>query len=281
MVQFTALLEAAWSRERLRPLAVVPFLVSFAYVDNLRRLGRIDGTHFGVSFGFPQPVTTVWTFVNVPQHGSGVNLPSPHEIVLFPVVAVLLGVIGAGYLGSIDAGLDGPYDFPDAVRAYAVPLVGFEFLRLAVVAVLGVVALVSLPLVLPLLVVLLVVAYLFYAAPYLVVAADVGLVDGFRRSFALAADGGPYLEFFVKYLLAVAVVSLAATPLVVNLGLPGAIIGALLLALPALTLNVATMLFVRSLVVGQPSSDRTLVGPNPDTHHGPTPPGQSNSPVDR
>lgn len=215
MVQFTALLEDAWSRERLRPLAVVPFLVSFAYVDNLRRLRRIDGTHFGVSFGFPQPVATVWTFVNVPLEGGGVNLPSMDEIVLFPVVAVLFGVVA--------------------------------------------VALVALPLAVALLVVLLVVAYLFYAAPYLVVAADVGLVEGFRRSFVLATEGGAYFEFFVKYVLAVAVVSLAATPLVVNLGVPGAVVGALLVALPALTLNVATMLFVRSLIGGSASPSQSNI----------------------
>lgn len=110
MVQLTALLEAGWSRDRLRPLGVVPF----------------------------------------------------HEIAIVPVQAVLPGVIGAGSLGSIDAGLDGPYDCPDAVRAYAVPLVG--------------------------------------------------------------------LEFFVKYLLTVAFVSLVATPLVVNLGLPGAVIGELIIS---------------------------------------------------
>lgn len=281
MVDFIALLEEAWMHEKLHRFAIVPFLVSFAYVTEFRRLARIDGTHFGVAFGFPQPIATVWTFVNVPHQGSGVNLPPPSEIVLYPVVAVVLGVVAAGYLGSIDAGLDGEYDVLDAVRAYGVPLIGYEFVHLTAIALLAGVALFALPLAVVLLVVLVVAAYLFYAAPYLVVAADVGLVEGFRRSYAFATEGGAYLSFFVKYLVAVGVVSLVATPLIVNAGVPGAVLGAVVLALPALILNVATMLFVRSIIEPpQMPTAPDVAGTNAGTGAGAGASGQSNIPVD-
>lgn len=270
MVRFTALLEEAASQAHLRPLAVVPFLASFSYVDKLRRLRTSDGVHFGVSFGFPEPIATVWTFVHVPQRdGGGVYLHTP-ELLWFPIATVLLGGMAAGYLGSIDAGLDGAYDVRRAVRSYALPLIGFEFLKLGVIGAVAAAALVAVPVAVGLLLVGLVLGYLFYAAPYLIVAADCSLVAALRRSFTLATDGGAYATFFVSYLLAVAAVSLVATPLVVNLGLLGAVLGAALAAVPALTLNVATMLFVRSLVdTGQGTPDGTgPAGPSATTMDG-------------
>lgn len=283
-MDFTALLEEAWGHERLRPLAVVPFVASFVYVDRFRRLARVEGVHFGVSFGFPQPVATVWTFVNVPARGGGVDVPSPAELALFPAVAVLLGVAAAAYLGSIDAGLDGGYDPVDAARAHALPLVAVEFLRLAAVGAVAALALVALPLVLVGLVGLLVVSYLFFAAPYLVVAADEGLLDALGRSYRWATEGGPYLEFFVKYLLTVAALSLLATPVVANLGVVGAALGAALLAPVALVLNVATMLFVRSRADGGADGNRgqgPADGPGGDQSRADGEPGgQSNISVD-
>jgi hypothetical protein len=69
------------------------------------------------------------------------------------------------------------------------------------------------------------------------------LVDAVRRSYDLSARGGAYTSFFVRYLLAVAAVSVVATPLFTT-SLVSGVVGMELLAPIYVVFNAATMLFL-------------------------------------
>jgi len=72
------------------------------------------------------------------------------------------------------------------------------------------------------------------------------LADAFRRSYDLSSRGGQYTNYFVKYLLAVAAVSLVATPLFTTTVF-GAAVGVAVLAPVCVVFNAATMLFLDDL----------------------------------
>jgi hypothetical protein len=257
MVSLTALLsEAAERTDRTLPLAAVPMVVSLLALDRLRRVTRFDGFNLGISFGFPSTVSTGWTFLSLPSGPSGptVTPTDPGVFTLVSAVGTLLtAALGAGYLGSLRRAVAGESrQFLADVRAHFLPLLllqvgvflaGLLFVGAALVTPL------LLVLVLPL---LLVVAYLFYAAPYLVVTGDRSLMSALRASYRYATAGGPYASFFARYLLVVALVSIPATPPFTSLGLVGALVGMVLLAPVGLLFDDATMSFLRDLDGGAP-----------------------------
>lgn len=244
---------------RVWPLALVPFVVSLLNVARLQTLLANTDRVFSVTFGFPRPVSTLWSFVNARQ--SGVGAPAtPAELPLFVaslvVSAVVTGVLAAGYLGSIDAAFDDEYDFLDGVLEHGRPLVGFALLE-AVAGVVGVGAglLAGTAAVVAALLVLAALAYLFYTAPYLVVVADRRLVPALRRAASLATNDARVLGFFLGYLAVGAVISVPVSAVAFTAP-PGSVAVAALVAAPlALLLNVATLLFVRDLVADGQSSD--------------------------
>jgi hypothetical protein len=83
-----------------------------------------------------------------------------------------------------------------------------------------------------------------------VVVADLDLGTSLSRSYEYAVDGGRYASYFVQYLLAVAVISLVATPVFTNAGVAGGLAGVVLLAPLGLVFDTATTSFVRDLVDG-------------------------------
>jgi hypothetical protein len=252
MVSLTALLsEAAERTDRTLPLAAVPMVVSLLAVDRLRRVARFDGINFGISFGFPSAVTGGWTFLSLPSGPGGLTVTpaAPGQFLLASVAGTLLtAALGAGYLGSLRRAVAGEKrQFLADVRAYFLPilllqvgvfLAGLVFLGAALVTPL------LLVFVLPLLLVL---AYLFYAAPYLVVTGDRSLVPALRASYRYANAGGPYASFFGRYLALTALVSVVATPPFTSLGVGGAVAGMVLLAPVGLLFDDATMSFLRDL----------------------------------
>jgi hypothetical protein len=94
----------------------------------------------------------------------------------------------------------------------------------------------------------LVVAYLFYPVPYLVVLRDTGLVAAARASYALAVGGGAYLSYTAGIALFVFVVSPVVTVVVVNAPVVGVPIGIVAGGVLGLAVNTATM---RSPAVGE------------------------------
>jgi hypothetical protein len=287
MVSILALLARA--REHLGsllPLAVVPFVLAAVSVEKFRRVAESGADlRFGISFGFPTTVTTAWDLLSLPNAGPGLNLPTESvetTALVMLVLTVLSALLGAGYLGSIRrelAGIDRA--FAVDARRYFGPFLGFELINL--VLVLGAVAagIVALPLALAVVLALFAFAYLFYATPYLVVVEGVDLPTALRRSYDHATSGGEYASFFVQYLVAVALVSVVATPLFTT-SVAGAALGTVVLAPLALLFDTVTLLFVRDLT-GATGSDEGI-GPDETGEAGDRTAfdarGQSNMPVE-
>jgi hypothetical protein len=82
--------------------------------------------------------------------------------------------------------------------------------------------------------------YLFYATPFLIVLRDDDLLPAPRRSYALATEGGPHLRFAADYCGLVVAGSLPATPVVATLGVVGVVLGAVAVAQLSLALAFAT-----------------------------------------
>ena len=252
MVSLTALLsDAAERTDRTLPLAAVPLVVSLLAVDKFRRIAAFDGVNLGISFGFPSAVTGGWTFLSLPSGGPGVTVypANPVSFVVFTGAATLVtAALGAGYLGSLRRAVAGrSRQFLADTRAYFLPVLLFQ-----VASLVASLAFVGAALVVPLLLLLVVpvllgLAYLFYATPYLVVTGDRSLVPALSASYGYATEGGEYASFFLRYLAVTALVSLPAVPLFTSLGLVGALLGMAVLAPVGLLFDDATMAFLGEL----------------------------------
>ncbi|WP_115862632.1 hypothetical protein [Halorussus litoreus] len=238
-------------------LAVVPLLSSLLALDNVRAVLDFRGIHMGLTFRFPGALPDLWTFVSVPSQGSGVHV-SP-TLFAIPVLILVRGVLVAGLIGSAREVIrTGEYDFAANAREYFVPVVLF----VALVHVAGLVTVSAGILTFPSTLLLLLsfplfilLSYLFYATPYLLVVGDLGVEEGLARSLEWALDGGPYFGYAAGYLLFVAAASLVGTALVVNLGALGILVGAIASAPVALALTFATTGFVADLFDAEDGTD--------------------------
>jgi hypothetical protein len=249
VVAFLDLLADSWRRKRpVVALVVVPLLGAFLQYGNVQRVLAFDGVRVGVQFPFPAPLLTGWSFASVPATGDGLQILGPPW--LFPLTVALESVLVAGYLGSLDEGFQtGAYDFTRNVVAYVVPLFVYTALLNAVVLGFGLLGLgtsgAGLAVAIPSLLVL---GYLFWAAPFLVVVENRGFASALVRSATLATGGGEYAEYFVKHLLVGAGVSLVVTPVMTNAGVLGVGLGAVFGAPIGLTFTLATLRFLRGHV---------------------------------
>ncbi|WP_135854590.1 hypothetical protein [Halorussus salinus] len=228
------------------PLAVAPFASSLLAADNIRRVRAAEGVNLGMTFSFPSALPDLWTFVNVPNSGSGIYV-SP-TVALLPIQILVEAVLVAGLLGSVAALIqNGRYDFADETREHFVPMLKYVALVNLVTLSTVAFAVVSPLLLVVLIPALLVLKYLFYATAYLVAVADESLGDALGRSFRWASAGGPYLSYGVGYLLFAALVSIVTSAFVVNLGVVGIVVGAVATAPVALALTFATTEFVADM----------------------------------
>ncbi|WP_262175429.1 hypothetical protein [Haloarcula laminariae] len=266
-------------------LAVVPVLFALLDVEKLQSIVAFDSVHLGVRSGLPLSVVTVWQFVTVPSSGVSVNAGAPVQLlplafVTVPVLVVAQTALTAGYFGSIRNALDRePYQFVANSRRYFLPFLVLTALPylVAVPAALGVfglgsitgdIGVAALPVLLLGLVVSVVVSYLFYATPYLLVLRDTGLVAAARQSYTLAVQGGPYAAYAVGFALFVLVVSPFATAVVVNIPFLGALVGVLAGGYLGLGANVATMRFVADVDPGSSVTTNWAADPpDSDTDH--------------
>ncbi|EMA26051.1 hypothetical protein [Haloarcula amylolytica] len=269
MPTFTVRLADGWKRAGDHmSLILVPILLAVMQTDSIRQVLTYDGVHFGIKFGVPASVVTIWQFVDPPSTGVSVNaglpLSLPFAVVVVPLAVLLRAGLSAGYFGAIAAHLVGrDDDFATSVRTYFLPFLAITVLPYLFVvpfalgavgvggvggggAVLGVIV-ILVPL-------LLAVGYLFWATPYLIVLRETGLLAAARGSYELAVDGGAYLAYTVGYAGLVLLVSAVATAVVVNVpavGLPMGIVGGGLLGL---VLNITTMRFVADVDPQSPSA---------------------------
>lgn len=262
--------------DALLAFLAIPAVTSLFQFERTARLLESGSREFSIHLGaqFPSPMLDLWSFVESPGSADGVTVDVPvgsGEIaiadadfallaVIVPLLvayAVVASVLYAIYVGGIDRRLRGEPAAPlECVTRYAARFLGyFVVLFTAGAAFVLVVALFFFPapgalaavllLVIP---ALLVLAYLFYAVPFLFVIADASLVDAFVRSYRLALAGGSYLTFALWHLA----VTLVASPLLSILVIPGgpfALLLGLAVAAPlSLVLTAATVSFLRELV---------------------------------
>ncbi|RKD93800.1 hypothetical protein [Halopiger aswanensis] len=197
--------------------------------------------------------------------GPEITIETPVESIVLPVDAVgsaeiawlgiallAYGAIGAAvaaaYLGGIDRRLrDEPAVLLACVVDYAPRLFAYYLVVFAAFLALLPIALIAPALVILAIPLVLVLGYLFYAAPFLLVVADAGVLEAFRRSYAFAMAGGAYFRFAVGHVVAAAIVSL-----VLSILLNGGVVGfalALLIASPVgLVLTAATVSLCQELV---------------------------------
>lgn len=264
MPPITTRLGDGWARalEHL-PLSAVPLVTAALATDRMRQILSADGGHLGIRFGLPVDVVDVWTFVSVPNEGVNVEvgLPVglPLAVVLVPVAVVLRAALGAGYFGSIRGALEtGNYEFAANARRHFVPFLLYTVAPLLATLPLFVLAAgggarALLPVAVILFPAVLLLSYLFYATPYLVVLRETDVVSAARASYSFAVAGGPYARYAVGFGGFVLAASLVVTAIVVNLGPVGIALGVGGGAAMGLACNVATMRFVADIDPASPS----------------------------
>jgi hypothetical protein len=240
----------------LRAYAVVPLLLAALNWNKIHDV-LTDPSDFriGLSFALPVPVTDPWSFVSAPTNG--VEVAGGADVVGAAVLAgilVLQGPLLAAYLGGLRHRLaDDGLGWAGALRRYWLRLLGFAVVLLAMnlspalFVVAGIAGNAVPILVLPWLVVLVVLGYLFYAAPYLVVLHDTGLLAALSRSVSLALRNETYLRYAVAYLGTAIVLSIPATLIVTNVPGLGIVLGVVGLAPVGLLFDTTTLLFVADL----------------------------------
>lgn len=186
---------------------------------------------------------------DVPLEAIGPELAGWLGLVLAGSI-VLYAVVAAGYLGGIDRRLrDERGSILESVVRYTPSLLGYYALLFTAFAVALVPALVAglagLVVVFPL---FLLVGYLFYAAPFLIVVDDATLLESLRRSSEFAVGGGAYLAFAVWHVLFAVVASVPLSFVVSLGGVVGLAIAAPVAAAVGLLLTAATVSLVQELV---------------------------------
>lgn len=226
----------------------------FPFGESSPDAGGTDG--FGPGTGAGSGISTDVTIetpletIVVPVDGVGSETIAWIGLALL-VYAVLSAVLAAGYLGGMDRRLRGE---PAAIRhclvRYTPRLLLYHLVVFgAFLAVVPVLLLVSVDprlflLALPLVLVL---GYLFYAAPFLLVVADIGVLEAFRRSYGYALEGGAYFWFALGHVVAAAVVSAVLSALV-SAGGPGVVLALVVVVPFSLVLTAATVSLCQELV---------------------------------
>ena len=271
MPEFRTRLADGWRRALgSLSLALVPLVIGLTNVGKARSIAAFDGVHVGFRVGVPASVVTVWQFVSVPQTGVNVDPGVPVDalpvaVVSVPVLLVGQAALAAGYFGCIADDLTGGESrFVGNVADYVLPflvLTALPVLLLLPVA-LGLFGLGAttaadgsalFPLVLVGIVGFLVVSYLFYLTPYLVVLRDTGVLAAARGAYGLAVAGGPYLRYTAGVALFVLAVSPVVTVVVVNVPVVGLVVGHAAGSVVGLALNVTTMRFAADVDPASPS----------------------------
>lgn len=258
-------------------LALVPLVIGLTNVGKARSIAAFDGVHVGFRTGVPASVVTVWQFVSVPQTGVNVDPGVPIEalpvtVVSVPLLLVVQAALAAGYFGCIADDLTGVESrFVGNVVDHFVPFLVLTVLPVLVLLplALGLVGLggttadatALLPLVFVGIVGFLVVSYLFYLTPYLVVLRDTGVLAAARGAYGFAVAGGPYLRYTAGVALFVLAVSPVMTVVAVNVPVVGLVVGHVAGSVVGLALNVTTMRFAADV---DPASSTTEWEPRPD-----------------
>ena len=235
---------AAHVAGRVAPYAAVPFVLSLLAVQKVSSATGAGGVAVSLQFALPADIATLWTVIDPPTQGAAVQSPVP--LLAVPVFLVVEATVVAGFLGVVrDAYRGDPPDFLAAASDHWLSVLGVRALQFLVLVGLGTVlvtdgafgVVVGVPLSILL-------SYLLWGAPYLVVLRDADAVTAIVESAELASVGDRYLWFAVGYALVVAVGSIPVSVLVSTGGLAGVVVGAGAIACPALVGSAAATIVV-------------------------------------
>lgn len=242
-------------------LALVPLLTGLSRWTDVLKTASRSGTRVGIHFGMPYPPADLWTFVDEPRTSVRTVGMDGHTVdasvlvdllAIGVVVLVVRSLLVAGYLGSIDQFLEeSRYEFFENVLTYGVRILAFQAVVFAAILALVGTGLVDTVLLLALFPFVLVLAYVFYLTPYLIVVEDRRTVDAFRRSAILTTDRISAAVFFVLYAILVAGISVPLS-VVVNAGLLGVVLAAVVASGAGHVLTTFAVLFARDLVGLEP-----------------------------
>jgi hypothetical protein len=234
-------------------LALVPAVATWLDLSKVRTALATDGG--GITFPFPTGLPTLWTYVSLPGAGGTIPLIGargalPVALVLFLAGLAFAAALEAGFLAALSNRIDSrPGGFVDGVRRFGVRMFGVTLVRIGVVL-LAVPLLVVPPLALAVAVVL---SYLVYGLPFVVVVADTGVFDALSTTAGLATDGGAYATFGLVHLVVGAAGSLVLSATVSGTGLAGPVLGTALVAVPAVFVAAFGLLTVRRLLGTEPN----------------------------
>lgn len=229
---------------RVAPYAAIPFVLSLLAVQKVSSAAGPSDIAFSLKFALPADVATLWTVVDPPTQGVAVQSPVP--LVAVPVFLVVEAAVVAGFLGVVrDAYREDRPDFLAAARDHWLSVLGVRVVQFVVFVGLGAVlvtgglfgVVVGTPL-------FLLLGYLLWGAPYLVVLRDSDAWTAIAESVELASVGDRYLWFAVGYALVVAAGSIPVSVLVSTGGLAGVVVGAAAVAYPALVGSAAATIVV-------------------------------------
>ncbi|WP_253184610.1 hypothetical protein [Natrialba sp. SSL1] len=235
-----------------------PLLDLWAFIDapDAETTGASSAVHPGAGTG---------TATGHGPAGADVTIETPFETVVVPpeiggisllglisgllvVYALIASVIAAGYIGGLDRRLRGePVAIAALVKQYTPPFFVYHLLVFGAFLLAIPLMLVSPALVLLAIPVIFVLAYLFYATPFLFVVADEPVIEAFRRSARHALAGGAYFQFALGHVAVGLVVSIplslfVSTVPVIGFGL------ALIVGVPlSFVLTAATVSFCQEL----------------------------------
>lgn len=214
-------------------LAWVPVVASLLSLTKIARILNA-GPGGGIAFPLPTGLPTLWTYVSMPNGPGAGSVGGPLSVVafvpLFLVGLLVTSALEAGFLGALwDRIGDDPGGFVANVERFTLRMLGVNLLRAAIVF-----AAVPLLVVPPLaIVVLLAAMYLLYGLPFEIVVRDDSFTSALDTTVSHALDGGSYVAFGGAHLVAGAVASVVLSLLVRNGGLAGILVGALVVAVPA------------------------------------------------
>jgi hypothetical protein len=228
---------AAAATQHSVALAVVPFVASLLSLSKVQQALSADGG--GVTFPFPSGLPTLWTYVSLPSvagTGTGTAAGSAALLAVVPLFLVgllLTSALEAGFLGALDGRIGhSGRGFVGSVEQFTLRMVGVNLVRAAVVLV-AVPFVVVPPLFVLALVAVIVLSYLTYGLPFVVVTQDTGVVTALGRTVSLATDGGAYARFGFGHLVVGALASVVFSVLARNAGVLGILVGAAVVAVPA------------------------------------------------
>ena len=148
-------------------LTLFNFTFTIINFDEIAKIMRFYGFHFGVKFSFPTPIVTLWELTSTPQVTSVSSTFNVYFLILAFTIILFSSFVEGGYLGVLrDTILNEKQGFIHQAKKYFLRLFFYELLSFAVATLIA-----SLMFVLWLLpfIVLVIVFYSIYATPFIIV----------------------------------------------------------------------------------------------------------------